>query len=167
MPCCDLVTPLGRARPIACHSANGRYRRISPVAAHSGDRLLSEPTAGTQPCRWEPLFMPRTGHSRRQGRTDAPSGNRPFSVGCGGPSKRSCLVIKVGGSNIRFSYRGAHSKSCSHRPTVEPGEKKPPRGVGHNFRGLMRFSSPCRPFRPAAQVAHPWAQASRRRLPRS
>ena len=30
---------------------NDRFRRISPVAAHSGDRLLSEPTAGTQPCR--------------------------------------------------------------------------------------------------------------------
>src|ERR1700724_480336 len=36
---------------------NVRNRRISPVAAHSGDRLLSEPTAGTQPCRREPLFM--------------------------------------------------------------------------------------------------------------
>ena len=33
-------------------------RRISPVAAHSGDRLLSEPTAATQPWRREPLFMP-------------------------------------------------------------------------------------------------------------
>jgi hypothetical protein len=40
-----------------------RFRRISPVAAHSGDRLLSEPTAGTQPCRREPLFMPHFGHS--------------------------------------------------------------------------------------------------------
>src|SRR5580700_6743929 len=35
------------------------FRRVSPVAAHSGDRLLSEPTAGTQPCRREPLFMLR------------------------------------------------------------------------------------------------------------
>jgi hypothetical protein len=35
-----------------------RFRRISPVAAHFGDRLLSEPTAGTQPCRWERRFMP-------------------------------------------------------------------------------------------------------------
>jgi len=39
------------------NAANGRFRRISPVAAHSGDRLLSEPTAGTQPCRREPLFL--------------------------------------------------------------------------------------------------------------
>ena len=38
-----------------------RIRRISPVAAHSGDRLLSEPTAGTQPCRREPLFMQLSG----------------------------------------------------------------------------------------------------------
>ena len=42
-----------------------RLRRISPVAAHSGDRLLSEPTAGTQPCRREPLFMPLTRRLRR------------------------------------------------------------------------------------------------------
>src|SRR5438105_6009513 len=38
---------------------------ISPVAADSGDRLLSEPTAGIQPCRREPLFMPHCGHSQR------------------------------------------------------------------------------------------------------
>jgi hypothetical protein len=44
-------------------SLNDRSRRISPVAAHSGDRLLSEPTAGTQPCRREPLFMPHSGPS--------------------------------------------------------------------------------------------------------
>jgi hypothetical protein len=43
------------------NAADGRFRRISPVAAHSGDRLLSEPTADTQPCRREPLFMPHTG----------------------------------------------------------------------------------------------------------
>jgi hypothetical protein len=35
-----------------------RFRGNSPVAAHSGDRLLSEPTVATQPCRREPLFMP-------------------------------------------------------------------------------------------------------------
>jgi len=35
-----------------------RCRRISPVAADSSDRLLSEPTAGTQLCRREPLFIP-------------------------------------------------------------------------------------------------------------
>src|SRR5215813_14491313 len=33
------------------------FGAVSPVAAHSGDRLLSEPTAGTQPCRREQLFM--------------------------------------------------------------------------------------------------------------
>ena len=44
--------------------ANVGCRRISPIAAHSGDRLLSEPTAGTQPCRREPLFMPQRSRSR-------------------------------------------------------------------------------------------------------
>jgi hypothetical protein len=32
--------------------------RAAPVVAHSGDRLLSEPVAGTQPCRRERVFMP-------------------------------------------------------------------------------------------------------------
>jgi len=39
--------------------------RVSPVAAHSDDRLLSEPTAGTHPCLREPLFMPLSGHDAR------------------------------------------------------------------------------------------------------
>ena len=38
------------------------YRhRVSPIASGRGDGLLSEPIAGTQPCRREPLFMPHTG----------------------------------------------------------------------------------------------------------
>ena len=41
-----------------------RFRRIWPVAAPSGDRLLSEPKAGTQPCRREPLFVPLSGRSQ-------------------------------------------------------------------------------------------------------
>ena len=53
------------ANDLTCRShhdpVNACYRRISPVAAHSGDCLLSEPTAGTQPCRREPLFMPHCG----------------------------------------------------------------------------------------------------------
>src|ERR1700732_577934 len=53
----------GRTLPLDLGPADGRSRRISPVAAHSGDRLLSEPTAGTQPCRREPLFMPHCRHS--------------------------------------------------------------------------------------------------------
>jgi hypothetical protein len=40
-----------------------RFRRVSPVAARSGDRLLTDPTAGTQPWRREPLFMPLSRHS--------------------------------------------------------------------------------------------------------
>jgi hypothetical protein len=46
-------------RPVDRHPTKVRYRRVSPVAAHSDDRLLSEPTAGAHPCRREPLFMPK------------------------------------------------------------------------------------------------------------
>src|ERR1700730_17335320 len=53
----------GRTFPFLREGGRVRNRRISPVAAHSGDRLLSEPTAGTQPCRREPLFMPHCRHS--------------------------------------------------------------------------------------------------------
>ena len=38
-------------------------RRVSPVAVRRGERLLSEPTADTQPCRRQPLFMPHSGRS--------------------------------------------------------------------------------------------------------
>jgi len=47
-------------------TAKGRNRRASPVAANSGDRLLSKPKAGTQPWRREPRFMPLSRHSRRR-----------------------------------------------------------------------------------------------------
>src|SRR5882672_1623489 len=55
---------IGRLQRLDGDPATGRNRRISPVAAHSCDRLLSEPTAGTQPCRREPLFMPLSGRSQ-------------------------------------------------------------------------------------------------------
>jgi len=62
------ATALSRTSTFRGEDRKVRNRRISPVAAHSGDRLLSEPTAGTQPCRREPLFMPLTGHpARRRG----------------------------------------------------------------------------------------------------
>jgi hypothetical protein len=38
--------------------AYGRKRRVSPVAARAGECLLTEPTAATQPWRWQPLLMP-------------------------------------------------------------------------------------------------------------
>ena len=41
------------------------WSRRAPVAARSGDRLLSEPTAGARPCRQEPLFMPHRRPSMR------------------------------------------------------------------------------------------------------
>ena len=71
-------------------AANGWKRRVSPVAAQSGDRPLSEPTAGTQPCRPEPLFMP---HCRQ-----ATVGRSPSTVVCPGWC-RSCVLIApaVGG----------------------------------------------------------------------
>src|SRR5580700_1164609 len=53
--------------------------RISPVAAHSGDRLLSEPTAGTQPCRREPLFMPLFGRWRTAPGRSQLGGELPFA----------------------------------------------------------------------------------------
>src|ERR1700720_253837 len=78
------MSQLGRTQPMLCCSANGRYRRISPVSAHSGEGLLSEPTAGTQPCRREPLFMPHTCRSQyRQDRLSSVEAviRSPSSVG--------------------------------------------------------------------------------------
>jgi hypothetical protein len=37
-----------------------RSRRLSPPAVRPGEGRLSEPTAGAQPSRREPLFVPRS-----------------------------------------------------------------------------------------------------------
>jgi hypothetical protein len=55
------MSQLGRTIPLRGQGAKVRNRRISPVAAHSGDRLLSEPIAGTQPWLREMVFMPQAG----------------------------------------------------------------------------------------------------------
>jgi hypothetical protein len=73
------MSQLGRPRRFHRGPANARYRRISPIGALSGNRLLSEPTAGTQPCRREPLFMPHSG------RSPAPQGSA--QEGGNGPSR--------------------------------------------------------------------------------
>jgi hypothetical protein len=48
---------LGRTYPFQGAGTKVWCRRASPVAANSGDRLLSKPKAGTQPWRREPRFM--------------------------------------------------------------------------------------------------------------
>src|SRR5205807_10151487 len=59
-----------------------RTRQIRPAqgrAPEIGDRLFSEPTAGTQPCGREPLFTPRSGHTlgqRAAGRSGGSSRKR-------------------------------------------------------------------------------------------
>jgi hypothetical protein len=47
-----------RTSPFRSEDAKVRKRRVSPVTAYSGDRLLSEPTAGIPCWRWEPFFVP-------------------------------------------------------------------------------------------------------------
>ena len=53
---------MGQTSPFRGEGRKVRNRRVSPVEAHSGDRLLSQHIAGIQPCRREPLFVPRNGH---------------------------------------------------------------------------------------------------------
>jgi hypothetical protein len=45
---------------VTCPSlnANDRFPRVSPVAPPPSEGPLTERTAGTQPCRREPLFVP-------------------------------------------------------------------------------------------------------------
>jgi len=49
---------------IRARSGAGVLGRVSFVVAHSRDRLLSEPIAGTQPCRRQPLFIPKAAAPR-------------------------------------------------------------------------------------------------------
>jgi hypothetical protein len=41
--------------------AGGRFRRISPIPDCRGEGRLTQSTAGLQPKKREPLFMPHTG----------------------------------------------------------------------------------------------------------
>ena len=50
-----------------CGLWNDRCRRTSLVAAHSSDRLLSEPTAGAQPRRRECVLMPQSRRPKHSG----------------------------------------------------------------------------------------------------
>ena len=52
----------GRTFPLRAEGWNVGNRRVSPIAAPSGDGLLSEQKAGTEPQRREPLFVPRSRH---------------------------------------------------------------------------------------------------------
>ena len=45
--------------PTVAEQLDSRNRRLSPVAAHFGDCLLSELIAGTKPYRRELVFMPQ------------------------------------------------------------------------------------------------------------
>ena len=65
-------------------TTNGRNRRVSPVAVRPGEGPLTEPTAGTQPCRWQPLFMPPL--------RSLPKASRRFSVrgGLRPPTASAC-----------------------------------------------------------------------------
>ena len=47
-----------RTCPSRYEGTKVRSRRIAPVGARPGEGLLSEPTAGVQPTRWEQVFMP-------------------------------------------------------------------------------------------------------------
>jgi hypothetical protein len=40
-----------------------RFRRVSPVAPRRRESPVTEPTAGSEFCRGEPLFVPHSGHS--------------------------------------------------------------------------------------------------------
>jgi hypothetical protein len=83
------------------YSKNGRSRRVAPVSARSGDRLLSEPTADTQPCRREPLFMPEAAVLR-------PRAKRLRRVG-----KRSIVALPLVGGMLFQPFTAASAKSAA------------------------------------------------------
>jgi hypothetical protein len=57
----SLRSLMGRPRRFDRVPANGRSRRVSPIASGRGDGLLPDHRAGAQPQRQELVFMPRTG----------------------------------------------------------------------------------------------------------
>jgi hypothetical protein len=55
-------------------------RRVSPVAAYSGDGLLLQATADAQPPRWGPPFMPHTCRSQYPSGSAQLGGEQPSRV---------------------------------------------------------------------------------------
>jgi hypothetical protein len=89
-------------------------RRISPVAAHSDDRLLSEPTAGTQPCSREPLFLPLS--------RPRPCGTEPAHLGSQNENDYALeMDDDLGPMRRRKCGRG----SASGNNLADPGGKPP------------------------------------------
>ena len=70
---------MGQTSPFRGEGRKVRNRRVSPVEAHSGDRLLSQHIAGIQPCRREPLFVPHTCRSQSPSGSAQLAGRRPLA----------------------------------------------------------------------------------------
>jgi hypothetical protein len=109
---CSPKRPLTEVEPgsyFAFHR-NDWYRRVSPVVAHSGDRLLSEPIAGTQPCRREPFFMPLSRPSLRlaAGERGRLNGHNPTEAAIPNASKIQHSAIRRGTESR--SYRFVHDR---------------------------------------------------------
>jgi hypothetical protein len=117
------MTNKGRTSPFRGEGGKIWNPRISPVVAHSGDCLLSEPTAGTQPCRQEPLFMPHSGRSLTQPDSGADEGKRTFgsrrqmTPNCTGAvrfgSRRHPDPANVGNGDVMDHHGPEH---CSDHP---------------------------------------------------
>src|SRR5580700_9325800 len=100
----------GRSSPFRGEGRKVRNRRISSVAAHSGDRLLSEPTAGTHPCRREPLFMALTGHLRHLSNKLLELRKRAKAQ----PSLQIRLKLSVSSDDQRAGAFGLSNSSIAH-----------------------------------------------------
>jgi hypothetical protein len=107
--------------------ASGRFRRISPVAAHSGDRLLSEPTAA-QPSLRVPLFMCRVSDTGPLMKTRSRSRTPPRH--CGGNTGSRGLRPGADAAP-RGRTRGRGGAPVGRRPATRRGY----RGVRNSSRG--------------------------------
>jgi|HubBroStandDraft_6_1064221.scaffolds.fasta_scaffold659692_1 hypothetical protein len=104
----------GRTSPFRGEGRTVWNRRISPVAAHSDDRLLSEPTAGTQPCSREPLFLPLS--------RPRPCGTEPAHLGSQNENDYALeMDDDLGPMRRRKCGRG----SASGNNLADPGGKPP------------------------------------------
>jgi hypothetical protein len=65
MPSGQRIATLGSMLLVARPTANGRYRRVSPVSPRPREGPLTEPTAGAQPWRRERVLMPHCRPSPR------------------------------------------------------------------------------------------------------
>src|SRR5260221_9978258 len=114
-----------------------RYRRGPPVAARSGDGLLSGPIAGARPGHREPLFMPHSGRCPTPAQRAQVGGQRTLPTR-GSRSSAATAPCLAEVTALEFAIPAGNRRSL---PVSQVGEViDDSRHVGRGNRGLVEIA---------------------------